>query len=169
MTCREVEKIADLFIDGELEARAMRAVAMHVTRCAPCEALIQRLERLQDVIGETFNDAVASVDFSRFWTSVSARTGELRPSRLAPWTAWAFAARRFFTPARTAAAAAALALAVGAFTVFRGVTIPAVARANNQVRIDSLVADADSVALLSEPHSNTTVIWVVPAAEAAPR
>ena len=168
MTCREVEKIADLFIDGELEGRAMRAVAMHVTRCEPCEALIQRLERLQDVISETFNDAVASVDFSRFWTSVSARAGELRPSRLASWSAWAFEPGRFITPGRAAAAAAVLALALGAFTVFRGVTAPVLARANNQVRIDSLVADTDSVALLSEPLSNTTVIWVVPAAETAP-
>ena len=43
MTCREVEKLLDLFLDGELEARAMRAVALHVTRCAACEALLQRL------------------------------------------------------------------------------------------------------------------------------
>jgi anti-sigma factor RsiW len=164
MTCREVEKVADLFVDGELEARAMRAVAMHITRCPLCEALIQRLERLQDVIGETFHDAVASVDFSRFWAGVSARAGDLQPSLLARWSA------QLATPWRALAVAAAVAVTVGGVLLYRDTTLgPLAARANNQVRIDSLVADADSVALLSEPQSNTTVIWVESPAETAPR
>ena len=168
MTCREVEKVADLFIDGELEARVMRAVAMHVTRCAPCEAVIQRLERLQDAITETFEEAVASVDFSRFWTAVSVRAGELRPSGLGGWGRRLLGSR-VVTPARTAALAAAIALMLGALTLVRGITSPVHRRANNQVRIDSLTSDAHSVALLSEPQSNTTVIWIVAPGDAAPR
>src|SRR5947208_741162 len=119
MTCREVEKVADLFVDGELEARVMRAVAMHVTRCAPCEALIQRLERLQDVISDTFHEALANVDFSRFWSAVSVRAGELRGSRLGA-LGRRIAGVRVLTPARTAAIAAAIVLILGAYTVFRG-------------------------------------------------
>ena len=163
MTCREVENVADLFIDGELEARVMRAVAMHITRCPLCEALIQRLERLQDVISETFNDAVASVDFSRFWSAVSARAGDVRPS----WLRWS---AELLTPGRAFAAAAVIALVVSGVALYRGTAeAPSAVRANNQVRIDSLVAESDSVALLSEPRSNTTVIWVMPVAETGPR
>ncbi len=157
MTCRDVENVADLFVDGELEARAMRAVAMHVTRCAACEALVQRLERLQDAIVETFADVVADVDFSRFWPRVAARAGELRR----PW-APGFWPSGGVTLGRWLAASIVVALVLGGLAMFERGT-PA-ARPNNQVRIDSLVADADSVALLSEPGSNTTVIWVMPRA-----
>src|SRR3990172_11934247 len=78
MTCREVEKLLDLFLDGELEARAMRNVALHVTRCSPCEQILQRLERLQDAVTDSFAEAVAEVDFSTFWPGVSERTVGLR-------------------------------------------------------------------------------------------
>src|SRR5213594_3487306 len=80
MTCREVQKLLDLFLDGELEARAMRGVALHVTRCPACEAILQRLERLEDVIADTFSDAVAEVDFSTFWPRIAARAETPRPS-----------------------------------------------------------------------------------------
>ena len=34
------------------------------------------------------------------------------------------------------------------------------AAVNNQARIDALTSDAAAVTLLSEPKTNTTVIWV---------
>src|ERR1043165_7705648 len=80
MTCREAEKLLDLFLDGELEARAMRAVALHVTRCEPCEALLRGLERLQDVVADTISEAVADVDFTRFWPSIAGRAETVQRS-----------------------------------------------------------------------------------------
>lgn len=163
MTCRDVEKQLDLFLDGELEARAMRAVALHATRCTSCEAALQRLERVQDVVGESFTDAVAGVDFSTFWPAVAARAERPRRS-----FAGVLAALR--TPARLRAArpllaaAATLAAVWIAAGLWRGAVAPTVeriARANNQARIDSLASEAPSVALVSEPVTNTTVIWVV--------
>ena len=158
MTCREVQKLLDLFLDGELEARTMRGVALHVTRCPACEALLQRFERLQDLIADTFSDVLAEVDFSTFWPHVSSRIQSLRRPLLA---APAALLDRLRAPAAltTLAAAAALALAT---LLWRGAApwqVPA--RVNNQVRIDFLRSDAPSVALLSEPATNTTVIWVV--------
>jgi hypothetical protein len=162
MTCREAEKLLDLFLDGELESRAMRTVALHVTRCASCEAALQRQERLQDAIGETYAEALAEVDFSTFWPGVGARLSDVR--RPWPWHRHTLTARARDVLGRPAAglAAAALVAALGGFWLF--LSAPWSTRrttVDNQVRIDSLVAESGSVALLSEPESNTTVIWVV--------
>ncbi len=46
MTCRDVEKLLDLFLDGELEARNKRGVALPVTRRVSCERLLQQPARL---------------------------------------------------------------------------------------------------------------------------
>jgi anti-sigma factor RsiW len=161
MTCREVDKLLDLFLDGELEARTMRAVALHVTRCpTQCEAALQRLERVEDLVAETFNDAVAEIDFSGFWPAVSERAGAIQARHHAPALLRqmrALGAR----PLVVATAAAALIAAAVLWRVNVAPPLQPVARANNQVRIDSLVTEAKSVALLSEPGANTTVIWVV--------
>jgi anti-sigma factor RsiW len=155
MTCREVQKLLDLFLDGELEGRTMRAVALHVTRCPPCEAILQSFERLQDLVADTFTDVLAEVDFSSFWPRVASRIESVRrPFHLVP--------RLGELGARSAIAAAVAAGLVVATLFWRG--LPggtARVRANNEVRIDSLRTEASSVALLSEPTSNTTVIWVV--------
>lgn len=159
MTCRDIERMLDRFLDGELEARAMRTVALHVTRCEPCEAALQQQERLQDVVVETFADAVAEVEFTRFWPGVASRIGPIR----ARW--WSRPGMFGDAMLRPLVAAGAVAVAaVVAFVVWRGGLASAVDApppVNNQVRIDSLRSDARSVALLSEPRSNTTVIWVV--------
>jgi anti-sigma factor RsiW len=159
MICRDIEKMLDRFLDGELEARSMRAVALHVTRCPACERLLQELERLQEMVVEGVNEAVARVDFTRFWPDIAGQAEVVQRSfggvreRLR-----AFAARPVVI-----AVVMAVALLVSALEIWRaGATLSAATSGppNNQARIDSLVSDAPSVALLSEPVSNTTVIWV---------
>jgi anti-sigma factor RsiW len=164
MTCRETERLLDLFLDGELEARTMRAVALHVTRCPPCEALLRGLERLQEVVADSVADAVADVDFSRFWPGIAAQVDAVQRSsqRLR------HRLRELTRQPAVVAAGMAAALAVSAFVLWRELpgTVGS-APANNQARIDALATDAPSVALLSEPISNTTVIWI--AEEGDPR
>jgi anti-sigma factor RsiW len=163
MTCRDTEKLLDLFLDGELEARAMRTVALHVTRCAACEGDLQHRERVQDAVAETFADAVAEVDFSTFWPSVETRIA----APPGPWRGRARrAAHRLAAAGRSplvATATTAAAVALAALLLWRGLPPPAAppAARNNQVRIESLASDARSVALFSEPETQTTVIWVV--------
>jgi anti-sigma factor RsiW len=158
MTCREVQKLLDLFVDGELEARTMRAVALHVTRCPVCEALLRGLERLQELVSDAISDAVADVDFSRFWPTIAARAETVQRS----WRGLGGRLRAVTRRPTLVAAGMAAALAVSAFALWR--SIPAMTErrlhANNQVHIYSLTSDSPSVALLSEPSTNTTVIWV---------
>jgi anti-sigma factor RsiW len=120
MTCREAEKLLDLFLDGELEARAMRNVALHVTRCASCESALQRQERLQDAIGETYAEALAEVDFSTFWPGVASRLSDVR--RPWPWHRHTLMARVRELLGRPAVGlmAAAIVAALGGLWLFVG-------------------------------------------------
>jgi len=156
MTCREAEKMLDLFVDGELDGRLMRAVALHVTRCGPCEALLQGIERLQDAVAATMADAVADVDFSGFWSSISGHVDAVQRS----WRGLRGRARELAWRPALAAAAMAAALAVSAIAIWRQLPGGAPRLVNNQARIDALTSDAPAVALLSEPKTNTTVIWI---------
>ena len=156
MTCREAEKLLDLFVDGELEARLMRAVALHVTRCAPCEALLQQIERLQDALADAMTDAVADVDFSRFWPSIAGRVDTAQRS----WRGLRGRVRELAWRPTLVAGAMAAALAVSAIALWRELPAAAPRVVNNQARIDALTSDASSVTLLSESKTNTTVIWV---------
>lgn len=158
MTCRETEKLLDLFLDGELEARTMRAVALHVTRCPPCEALLRGLERLQELVSDSISEAVAEVDFSQFWPTIASRADAVQRS----WRRLGGRVRGLGRRPTVIAIGMAAALAVSAIALWQEVpwTSPAAAPTNNQVRIDTLTGDAPSIAVMSEPTSNTTVIWV---------
>jgi anti-sigma factor RsiW len=156
MTCREAEKLLDLFLDGELEARVMRAVALHVTRCEPCEALLRGLERLQDVVADSVSEAVADVDFTRFWPSMAERVETAQRS----WQGVGARARALARSPVVIAAGMVAALAVSALALWREVPWTGTRTPNNQARIDSLSGDAPSIAVISEPVSNTTVIWL---------
>ncbi|TMA74928.1 MAG: zf-HC2 domain-containing protein [Deltaproteobacteria bacterium] len=156
MTCREAEKLLDLFVDGELEARLMRAVALHVTRCAPCEALLQQIERLQDALADAMTDAVADVDFSRLWPSIAGRVDAVQRS----WRGLRGRMHELAWRPTLVATAMAAVLAVSAIALWRELPGATPAAVNNQARIDALTSDAAAVTLLSEPKTNTTVIWV---------
>jgi len=165
MTCRETLNLLPLFFDGELEPRQMRAVAMHSTRCAPCEAALREIERLQEVVSSTLNTRVDEIDLSGLWTAIEPR---LRARQLS-W--WERVRAHWQDPSpwelRLPAFAAAAAIAVLAFLFFArppqpAVTEPAapqVAAVDNAASIDSLEADSD-VTVLNDPETRTTVLWV---------
>lgn len=166
MTCREALNLLPLFFDGELDARQMRAVALHSTRCASCEAELRQFERVQELVCERVNAAVEEVDFEQFWAGVERRLGCRRP----PW--WAQVRARWTAGEHTlalrwpalAAVAALAALALFLFTrapqpAFQ-TAAPQVAAVDNAASIDSLDTDLDSVAVLNDPETRTTVLWV---------
>ena len=59
MTCGEVEKVLEAFVDGELPGGAMRETARHLARCASCEAMAVQLEVLQESVRRAVLDEVA--------------------------------------------------------------------------------------------------------------
>jgi anti-sigma factor RsiW len=165
MTCREATNLLGLFLDGELDARQMRAVALHGARCTACEAELRRLERVQELVSDTLNARVEEIDLSDFWPALERQLGPLRVSwwqRTRLW--WSEGDHRWLLQVPAVAAACAAVVALWFLTRAPQATIPPdatrVAAVDNSASIDSLDTDVDSVAMLNDPETRTTVLWV---------
>ena len=169
-TCREARPLLPLFFDGELEARQMRAVALHSTRCPECEHELRELEHLQEAVVAHVGALVDSVDVSQIWAGVAPRLAGRAPSwseRLAAWWEESRASWRVRGPAFAGLAAAALLAVV---IVQRSGELPPAAKQvatargpkiDNSAKLDSMQSSVDSVALVTEPETNTTMLWIM--------
>jgi anti-sigma factor RsiW len=166
MTCREVANLLHLFFDGELDAHQMRAVALHSTRCESCERELRQLERVQELISDTIDSAADDIDLENLWPGVQRRlanTSEPWWPRLRAW--WSDGEHGWIIRLPAFAAAAVIAaLVVLLFThtpqLNTPPAAPQLAAVDNATSIESLDTDADSVALLNDPETRTTVLWV---------
>lgn len=166
MSCRDTRPLLPLFFDGELEARQMRAVALHSTRCPDCEGELRQLERLQDVVSSHIAALVDDVDVSQIWAGVAPRLAPRRPSFLERARSWwdeqsfGWALRG---PALAAAAAALIAIGVWQMegTKIVGDVASVEDRIDNSAVLDSVQSSVDSVALVTEPETNTTLLWIM--------
>ena len=153
MNCREVLPLLSLFVDGELEARQMRGVALHFARCHPCEMEVRRLEQAQESLAAYVENRVEAIDLSDLWASIEPRIGVTAPgwgARLRAWfeqfdAGWAVRAPLF------AGAAAALVLSVAMWRPADEAPSVEVASIDNSAILDSVESDAGSVTLLNEP------------------
>ena len=166
MTCREVANFLPLFFDGEIDARQMRAIALHSTRCSACEQELRRLEHTQELVSETISRAVDEIDLDAFWPAIERRLSTARPPwwpRFRDW--WNDGEHGWII--RLPAFAAAAAVAVLALLLFTRAlqptaqpAAPQLAAVDNATSIESLDTDVDSVAVLNDPETRTTVLWV---------
>lgn len=164
MNCRETRPLLPLFFDGELEAHQMRQVALHSTRCPGCEGELRQLERLQDAIAAHLTARVEAMDLSELWTNVAPRLegrGTSLVRRLREW----WEEREFGWPVGWPAVAGLAALAVLAVMLWRGgAAEPAVevaSQVDNSAVLDSVHSSAESVALVTDADTNTTLLWVM--------
>jgi anti-sigma factor RsiW len=166
MTCRESSNLLPLFLDGELDSHQMRAVALHGSRCPTCESELRALERLQELVSDTINARADEIDLSNFWPAVER---ELGSARISWWTRarlwWGETDHGWLIrmPAYAALAAVAI-LALLLFTRTPPSSVEPdaarIAAVDNAASIDSLETDVDSVAVLNDPDTHTTVLWV---------
>ncbi len=166
MTCREASKLLSLFLDGELDPRQMRAVALHDTRCPTCESELRSIERLQELVSDGINARVDEMDLTNLWPAVEAQLGNVRVSwwgRVAEWWRdgehlWV---RRLPAFAAVAAVAVlALLLLLRAPQPTTNPAAPQLASIDNAASIDTLDTDVDTVTMLNDPDTRTTVLWV---------
>jgi len=166
VTCRDVSNLLPLFFDGELDPRQMRAVALHGTRCGACEGELRQLERVQELVSVTIAASVDEIDLNTFWPAIERQLGPASMpwwKRVGEW--WANDEHRWAVrlPAYAAAAAA---LALFAMLFFARTQpsatgeLPQVAANDNAASIETLESDLDSVAVLNDPETRTTVLWV---------
>lgn len=166
MTCRDAASLLSLFLDGELDPHQMRALALHSARCPACERELHDLERLQEVISTTISCAVDDIDLDGFWPGIERRlTSPQHPwwHRVGAW--WEEGERAWLI--RVPAFAAVVAAAAFAFFLFTRTptpepqsAAPQIAAVDNATSIESLESDVDSVAVLNDPETRTTVLWV---------
>ena len=162
MNCREARPLLPLFFDGEIEARRMRAVALHSTRCRECEESLRGLERLQDALVTHVSSQLDEIDFNRVWDGVAPRLDSSPRSlgqRLADW--WGAVD---FGRVRHAPVYAALATAcVLAILLWQRDTVHPpgdIASVDNSAILDSVQSDVATLAVLREPETNTLVLWI---------
>lgn len=162
MNCRETRPLLPLFFDGELEARQMRAVALHSTRCPECEDSLRDLERLQDALVAHVSSQVAEIDLSLVWDGIAPRL-EFSPrslwQRFTEW--WGAVDVRW---ARQAPVYAAIATAcILAVLLWQRDTLGPpvdIASVDNSTILDSVQSDVTTLAVLREPETNTMVLWI---------
>jgi anti-sigma factor RsiW len=169
-TCREARPLLPLFFDGELEARQMRAVALHSTRCPACERELRELEHLQDAVATHLHALVDTTDMSQIWAGVAPRLVRRAPSWTERWRAWweeSHPGWRVGGPALAALAAVAV-LAVSLVQWSEEATrapgrVASTQRVkiDNSAKLDSMQSSVDSVALVTEPETNTTMLWIM--------
>jgi anti-sigma factor RsiW len=164
MKCRDVLPLLSRFLDGELDSRQMRAVALHTTRCSQCETELRQLERLEDIIVEQVTRRAEEVDLAGMWTGIASRLEEVSPPWFARLRGWLdFSGLAFsWRPPAYAAAVALLVLIVFLLqpSAPRSEQIAAANLVDNSAILDSVESHVDSIALLSEPETNTMVLWV---------
>jgi hypothetical protein len=172
MTCSDVERLLDAFIDRELPTPMLLEVARHASGCGPCDETVRQFAALGGAINQAIVGEAEALDLSSVWPVVSRRIDPLTTRRR-------FRERVRVLPAWVVTFAAAASLAVvmrQAMPQLAGwvtpqvaeVTVPAptpppvqVARVTarpHQAVIDRLAGK--NVAVRSEPKGGSTMIWV---------
>jgi hypothetical protein len=159
LSCQEVQKRFDVFLDGEADGRTMRDLALHVTQCVSCESDLRLYERCHAAFVGFIEHEVDRIDVANLWQRI-------RPGLAAvpePWTTRVVSRWRdrpaltWAAPTLAAAASFAAVVAIGSYR--SSATEPATALASNEAHIEALDANAEHVAVWSEPIERTTAIW----------
>jgi len=91
MTCADVADLLDRFVDAELPAPMLLAVARHAGACPACDTAARELTSVRDALGRTVQAEADRLDLSGVWPAVArtadridARRAWARRMRLAP-------------------------------------------------------------------------------------
>jgi anti-sigma factor RsiW len=165
MNCREARALLPLFLDGELDGRQLRNVALHSTRCSDCERELQQLERLQDLVVGYVSTQIEPVDLSRVWAGIESRIATVPIPWWSRLRVWWDALDIGWWPAPAAAALGMAALAAVFFWPGTSDKPGAQVAQNapiidNSASLDEVESHVGSVAVLSEPDTHTMVLWV---------
>lgn len=160
LQCQDSQKRFDLFLDGEVDGRMMRELALHVTRCPSCEAELRESEGLQERIAGAVRAEVERVDSESLWRAIETALEASRPPLIERLRErWDFRTGAGLAFAALAAGVVIAAL-VGGSLWSTPATAPQVHLADNHAQIDRLDSSAPEVVVWSEPDEHTTAIWI---------
>jgi anti-sigma factor RsiW len=70
MTCGDVAQLLDAFVDAELPAPTLLAVARHAGACPSCDLAVRALTTLHDSIEQAAREEAETLDMSGVWPAV---------------------------------------------------------------------------------------------------
>lgn len=161
MTCSDVTELLDAFVDAELPAAMLLAVARHAGACATCDAAVRELSALHEAVEQVALTDAETLDLSGVWPAVAQRIGETVSRR-----AWRERLRG--APAWGMAIAA---MAAGAVLYVRPPSSEPPTRVAtrprpNQAVIERINSDGSRFELRRERKYGTTLIMVSDSVEA---
>ena len=162
-TCQDFARRFDGFLDGEMDAHSLRAMALHASHCPACGQDLERAETLQELILNAVEGEVERLDTLALWANVQARLEPLRMPLHARLRGY-FPQWSWPRPVPALALGGALAALLALFwpvgsTPQRSVPVP-VTIADNRAQIERIESNRSHVAVWSEPSAHTTAIWV---------
>jgi anti-sigma factor RsiW len=159
--CSEMSLMLGPFEDGELEPNEMQEVAFHLARCESCTDALSAYSSL----GRELRTITPEPQLAGFAAAVVSRIDKL------PQPFWTRLGRFFSRGSDYIGSGFAWSTAVAAVAVLTAVLItpyaeqfagrhPAIAASDSHAVISRLESDIPSVAVWSEPRTDTTVIWL---------
>src|SRR5437867_381470 len=70
MTCADVDRLLDAFVDAELPAPMLLAIARHAGGCPTCDAAVRDLTALHEAVERSAREEAESLDLARVWPAV---------------------------------------------------------------------------------------------------
>src|SRR5438445_613517 len=71
MTCADVGQLLDAFVDAELPAPMLLAIARHAGSCPACDAAVRDLTVLHEAVERSAREEAESLDLSGVWPAVA--------------------------------------------------------------------------------------------------
>jgi anti-sigma factor RsiW len=152
--CENIRESIGSWLDGELSAAESESVRAHLASCTDCGEAQQRLEKMHLALKAVLTSQAPQIEFMSFWRGVERRINEKRAwyEDLLDWS------RALFTAPRVAWMVPA---AIGVLLVLMSMDlVPLRGSRNSFASVESIDAYGRSVALLREPETRTTVIWL---------
>jgi anti-sigma factor RsiW len=152
--CEAIRESIGSWLDGELSAAESESVRAHVASCAACAESQRRIERIDVALKAVLAVPAPQIEFMPFWRGVERRINEKRPWHedllervrallAAPRVAWTVPV--------------VIALLLVTFSTdgwrFGG-------SRNSFASVESIDGYGRNVALLRQPETRTTVIWL---------
>jgi anti-sigma factor RsiW len=153
MTCADVAQLLDPFVDAELPAPMLLAVARHAGGCPACDAAVRDLTALHEAVERVTMEDSASLDLSHLWPGIERAADRIDTRRV--WM------RRLRTTPLWGIGLAAAASALFWLTATpEPVRIAERPARPNQVAIERLDSDGARFELRRERKNGTTLIMV---------
>jgi anti-sigma factor RsiW len=154
--CENIRESIGSWLDGELSPAESESVRAHLASCADCGAAQRRLEKMHVALRAALTSPAPQIDFTSFWGGVERRITKRRVwyADLLDWS------RSLFTPPRvawTVPAVIGVLLAVMSTDLWRDIWRGS---RNSFASVESIDAHGGSVAVLRQPETRTTVIWL---------